>query len=195
MKRRQFVERALQLAGGFAAGTTGVNLLGCKRSRDMKASGVTAVIPMPIQVVIDDVGWWSGEDGSKQQQPYRTGMQRNHVPADYAAIVELGRSLGIRPQAAMILCEWDKDNILGKLPTSTWMGKHWDNSNWVGPWLDEAADIIRQNREHFEVTLHGVGHEYWTGATFTRAESSTWAIPGLFRSNGVPAYLWPQPGT
>ncbi len=125
---------------------------------------------MPIQVVIDDVGWWSGHDGSKQQEPYRTGIPRNHVPEDYEAIVRLGRLLGIRPQAAMILCEWDRKNILRRLPTSTWMGSNWDNSRWVGPWLDKAAHIIRSNADHFEVTMHGVGHEYWADGKFTRAE-------------------------
>jgi hypothetical protein len=129
-------------------------------------------IPLPVQVVIDDVGWWSGEDGSKRQEPYRTGINRNHVPADYQAIADLGRTLGIRPQAAFILCEWDKENILRQVPTSTWMGDKWDNSKWVGPWLEEAAEIIRKNQNYFELTVHGVGHEYWEGGTFTRAEWS-----------------------
>jgi hypothetical protein len=82
------------------------------------------------------VGWWSGEDGSARQEPYRTGIMRNHVPDDYKAIVELGKILGIRPQAAMVLCEWDKFNILRKLPNSTWMGEKWDNIKWVGPWIE-----------------------------------------------------------
>jgi len=139
-------------------------------SQQSNATGVTAVVPMPIQVVIDDVGWWSGHDGSQQQEPYRTGMPRNHVPEDYEAIVRLGRLLGVRPQAAMIMCEWDRNNILRKLPTSTWMGSNWDNSKWVGPWLEKAAHIIRSSSEHFELTMHGIGHEYWTDGKFTRAE-------------------------
>jgi hypothetical protein len=129
---------------------------------------------MPIQVVIDDVGWWSGEDGSERQEPYRTGIDRAHVPADYRAIVELGRALGIRPQAATVLCEWDRENILRALPESTWMGEEWDNRRWVGPWLEEAADVIRQNQAHYELTIHGLGHEYWENGRFTRAE---WAEP------------------
>jgi hypothetical protein len=50
------------------------------------------------------------------------------------------------------------------------MGKKWDNSKWVGPWLEEAADIIRNNQRNYELTLHGVGHEYWIDGKFTRAE-------------------------
>jgi len=136
----------------------------------LSKNGIEAIIPMPIQVVIDDVGWWSGQDGSKQQEPFRTGIGRNHVPADYEAIAELGRLLSIRPQAAMVLCEWDKNNVLRKLPSSTWMGKNWNNSKNIGPWLEEAADIIRNSSKYFEFTLHGIGHEYWKGNNLTRAE-------------------------
>ena len=132
-----------------------------------------ASIPVPIQVVIDDVGWWSGKDGSLQQEPFRTGINRHHTLADYEAIIELGRTLGIRPQAAMVLCEWDRENILRELPESTWMGKKWDNSNWIGPWLDEAADLIQNNHDHFEFTVHGLGHEYWSSGKLARAEWST----------------------
>lgn len=135
---------------------------------DMKPTDLC--IPMAIQVVIDDVGWWSGKNDSAQGGPYRTGMPRDHVPADYAAIVELGKRLGIRPQAAMILCEWDRTNLLRHVPTATWMGRGWDNRRWVGPWLDEAARILHDGREHVALTVHGVGHEYWEHGTFTRAE-------------------------
>jgi hypothetical protein len=132
-----------------------------------------ASIPMPIQVVIDDVGWWSGKDGSQQQEPFRTGINRHHTVADYEAIIELGRALGIRPQAAMVLCEWDRDNILRELPESTWMGTAWDNSRWIGPWLEETADLILNNQDHFELTVHGIGHEHWSNGKLTRAEWST----------------------
>ena len=125
---------------------------------------------MPIQVVIDDVGWWSGHNGTARQEPFRTGINRNHVPADYQAIADLGAKLGVRPQAATIMCEWDRKNILRDVPTTTWMRDKWDNSKWVGPWLDEAAAIIRNNKNHYELTLHGTGHEYWADENYTRAE-------------------------
>jgi hypothetical protein len=134
------------------------------------SGGKNAIIPMPIQVVIYDVGWWSGKYESKNQEPYRTGISRNHVPADYEAIAELEHLLSIRPQEAMVLCEWDKKNSLQGLPSSTWMSKNWNNSKWIGPWMKETADIIQKNNRYFELTLHGIGHEFWTGKKFTRAE-------------------------
>ena len=168
MNRRSFMKRAAQIPAGLAAGSVLPGLAGAPNAQE--SGGVTAAFPMPIQVVIDDVGWWNGHNGSQQQEPFRTGIARNHVPEDYQAIVDLGRALGIRPQAATILCEWDRKNILRKVPTATWMGANWDNSKWVGLWMDKAADIIRGNRAHYELTMHGVGHEYWTDGKFTRAE-------------------------
>ncbi|MCG6190338.1 hypothetical protein [Maribellus maritimus] len=167
--RRKFVKKTVKAAAG-ASILGNMQIISSCTSGKNASDGLEIFIPMPVQVVIDDVGWWSGTDGSEWQEPYRTGINRNHVPADYQAIVELGKSLGIRPQAATILCEWDKYNILSQLPTSTWMGEKWDNSKWVGDWLDEAAEIIRNNKEHFELTVHGIGHEYWENGAFTRAE-------------------------
>lgn len=169
VNRRNFIKKSIQGTAAITGGLTMVNLNALAGKRT-ESGGVTAVIPMPIQVVIDDVGWWSGKDGSKYQQPYRTGIARNHVPADYQAIVVLGKALGIRPQAATVLGEWDRENILRNVPHSNWMGAQWDNSKWVGPWLEEAAHIINSNREHFEITLHGLCHEWWTNGKFTRAE-------------------------
>lgn len=127
-------------------------------------------IPLAIQIVIDDVGWWYGENSSGTGGPYRSGISRYHVPDDYRAIVELGKRLDMCPQAAMVLCEWDRDNILRNVPTSTWMGERWDNTRWVGEWLEEAADIIISNTDHMELTLHGVGHEYWDDLGMSRCE-------------------------
>ncbi len=167
--RRDFVKDTAKLASAMAVSGS-FPVLNLFSVKDKSRQNLQVFIPMPVQVVIDDVGWWSGEDGSKQQEPYRTGINRNHVPADYQAIVELGKSLGIRPQAATILCEWDKENILSQIPTSTWMGEKWNNSKNVGPWMEEAAEIIRNNQDHYEFTLHGIGHEYWENGMFTRAE-------------------------
>ena len=170
ISRRNFVRNAIRISSGVAVLGGFSPLTGFHANRENTGDNIRVFIPMPIQIVIDDVGWWSGEDGSKRQEPFRTGINLNHVPADYQSIANLGRALGIRPQAAFILCEWDKENILRNLPTSTWMGDKWDNSIWIRPWMEEAAEIIRSNQNYFELTLHGIGHEYWEGGTFTRAE-------------------------
>ena len=183
MNRRKFMKKSIQSTAAITVGIHGGKTLASSVNQEVSGNGVSALIPLPIQVVIDDVGWWSGKDGSTYQEPYRTGINRNHVPADYQAIVDLGKALGVRPQAAMVLGEWDKQNILRNVPHSTWMGENWDNSRWVGPWLDEAADIINSNQDNFEITMHGLGHEWWTDGKFTRAE---WADDkGVMRPKNI----------
>jgi len=166
LTRREFTVKSALIGAGLATS----NLVAFARRSSVHNDTMNVTIPLPIQIVIDDVGWWSGKDGHHLQQPYRTGINRNHVPADYMAIVDLGRKLGVRPQAATILCEWDRENILKDVPTITWMREKWNNRKWVGPWLDEASDIIRKNQDHYELTIHGVGHEYWKDENMTRAE-------------------------
>jgi hypothetical protein len=129
-----------------------------------------ACIPIAIQIVVDDVGWWCGTDGNKKGEPYRTGINRSHAPEDYEAIIMLGKKLNMRPQAAMILCEWDRSNMLKELPSSTWMAQNWDNSRWVGPWLDKTSKILQEEHNNIEIVLHGIGHEYWENGVMTRAE-------------------------
>lgn len=179
LSRRKFIKNSTK---GLAAVGLGAALEGCNNNQQSEIK-LAASIPLPIQVVIDDVGWWSGKDGSSYQEPYRTGINRDHVIADYKAIVDLGKALEIRPQAAMVLGEWDRQNILRKVPHCTWMGEKWDNSKWVGPWLEEAADLINSNKQYFEITMHGLGHEWWTNGKFTRAE---WADDkGVMRPKAI----------
>jgi hypothetical protein len=170
MKRRAFIKTTAKGAALVAASTSASALLSSFTDNHAAKGKIKAFIPLPIQVVMDDVGWWSGKDGSAYNEPFRTGINRNHVIADYKAIVELGKSLGIRPQAATVLCEWDKNNILRDVPHSNWMGKKWDNSKWVGPWLEEAADVFNNNKEHIELSMHGLAHEWWEGRIMSRAE-------------------------
>ena len=110
--RRIFLQNLTGFAVAVGLGASGKKLLAMNIKGITSGCGNSAIIPRPIQVVIDDVGWWSGRDGSDKDEPYRTGINRNHVVADYQAIIQLGRALGIRPQAAMVLCEWDRENIL-----------------------------------------------------------------------------------
>lgn len=131
---------------------------------------IQLTIPMPLQVIVDDVGWWSGEDGSQFNQPYRTGIGRDHLPEDYLALAALGKELGMRILAGFVLCEWDKINLLRKLPSATWMGREWDNAGIRSEDKERAAEIIRNERAAIEIALHGIGHEFWVGGRMERAE-------------------------
>ena len=175
MKRRAFIKTTSKGAALAAIGMSSGGLLSSCMNFKSLNNKISAFIPLPIQVVIDDVGWWTGKDGEAENQPYRTGMNRNMVIADFEAVAELGKSLGIRPQAATILCEWDRENILRDIPHCTWMGNKWDNRKNIGPWLEEAADVFNNNKEHIEISMHGLAHEWWIDGKMSRAE---WAESG-----------------
>lgn len=127
-------------------------------------------IPMPLQVCVDDVGWWSGTDGSRWHQPYRTGMGRRHVPEDYSALALLGQRLGMKILAGFVLCEWDRNNLLRDLPSSTWMGADWNNDSLDQDHAEQAAHIVRSSPHAIEIGLHGVGHEFWSNGVMYRSE-------------------------
>lgn len=128
------------------------------------------IIPHPVQLVIDDVGWREGWDVSESGGPFRAGVERLLGRLDYEAIVALGKTLCIRPQCAMVMCEWDTTNICANYPTVTHAGAAWDNTHRVGPWTKECANTFREHSAHVELALHGVGHEHWEDGERTRAE-------------------------
>ena len=70
------------------------------------------VLPSAIQICVDDVGWFLGSDDRYLGRPSRTGMTRRHVPEDYIALNEVGKAIGQKLICALVLGEWDKDNIL-----------------------------------------------------------------------------------
>ena len=134
------------------------------------AATATPTLPRPLQLVVDDVGWREGWDLSARGGPWRAGVNRLLGPADYHAIANIGQALTIRPQAAMVLCEWDRENVCAQFPTTTQHGAAWNNASRIGPWVDECAEIFIERADHVELTMHGVGHEHWEQGRRFRSE-------------------------
>ncbi|MBE0582155.1 MAG: hypothetical protein IH612_00175, partial [Desulfofustis sp.] len=72
-------------------------------------------LPLPLFLVVEDVGWWQGEDGSARGEPFRNRFPRRHCLADYQALVGLSKRLGMRIAIAMVLGEWDTTNLLSEV--------------------------------------------------------------------------------
>ncbi len=128
---------------------------------------------MPVLVSVDDVGWWSGQDGSSVNQPFRTGMKRSHVPEDYQALAALGKALDMKIPAGFVLCEWDKTGLLKSLPSATWMGDQWQGFSQNRAEKEKAAWIIKEAKSFLEPALHGIGHEFWIKGKMDRSEFHT----------------------
>ena len=127
-------------------------------------------LPLPIFLVIEDVGWWQGEDGSSKNQPYRNRFDRRHCLADYQALARLARRLSMRVALGMVMGEWDRTNFLKGVTGATWMGAAWDNTMNRGPWFEEAAGYLRDQRHLLEIALHGICHEFWQDGRMQRSE-------------------------
>lgn len=125
-------------------------------------------IPLPIMPVIEDVGWWRGEDGSAWNQPYRNAFPRDHCPSDYLALLHFARMLRTRPVVALVMGEWDRTDFLATIPEATWMGEEWNNGVNIGPWLDQAAESLRTGL--LELAIHGICHEFWGKEKMERTE-------------------------
>lgn len=119
-------------------------------------------IPVALQLVLDDVGWMDGMipywDG---WNPNRTGMPRKHVLEDYIALNEIGRAIGMKINGMFVIGEWDRKNILRKVPCATKYGDQWDHSQFLDA---EEAEKIRDylnTCEYLELGIHGLMHEAW----------------------------------
>ena len=155
----------------------------------MKAEDIR--IPAALQLAIDDVGWMDGRIPYWDNwSPNRTGMPRRHVLEDYIVMNEVGRSIGMKINILFVLGEWDRHNILRKVPYASKYGEAWDSA----PFLDaREAEKIRDylnSCDYLEIGIHGLLHEAWDekgnclGGEFT--------VPADFQPGGplVPVPEW-----
>lgn len=121
------------------------------------------MIPQALQIVVDDLGWFCGDDDRKCGGASRSGMPRRHGYKDYEAMHELGKALDQKILCGFCLAEWDPDNRLKKFPQISKYGENWDNASYLD--IDEAkkcAKIINDS-PYIDFTLHGMGHGYYGG--------------------------------
>jgi len=119
------------------------------------------IIPKPLQIVVDDMGWFCPNDDREKGGPSRTAMSRPHVAADYEAINNLGKALDMKINCAFIIGEWDPDNRLKDIPNLSKWGKDWDNVYYIDKnKLIECIDVIN-NSPFIDIAVHGLMHGYY----------------------------------
>lgn len=119
------------------------------------------VIPRPLQIVVDDLGWFRGTDDRANGGASRTGMCRPHCYKDYVAVNELGKALGQKVFCAFCLSEWDPDNRLKKFHTMSKYGDNWDNASYIDiEEVKRCARVINES-EYIDFALHGMNHGYY----------------------------------
>jgi hypothetical protein len=138
----------------------------------MNSNKKNIIFPRPFAFAIDDLGWSTGTSSGegKNQGPSRIGIDRKMDIDDYKCIVEVAKHVGVRIQGLFVLAEMDRENILAKFPTTTWMGKDWDNTANKCQENIDIMNFVKDNSADIEFGLHGVGHEYWINGMKKRAE-------------------------
>ena len=129
------------------------------------------IIPSSLQITMDDVGWFNGEDDRKNGGSARTAMTRRHCAEDYAAINELGKRLNMRINCAFILGEWDPDNRLRSIKCLSKYGDKWNNAAYLGKEEMQAVVDTVNNSPYIDIAVHGLLHNYYkSGIAYTNSD-------------------------
>lgn len=119
------------------------------------------VIPSPLQITMDDLGWFSGTDGRKEMEPARTGITRRHCAEDYEVVNEIGRRLGMKINCAFVMGEWDPDNRLKSIPHLSPYGTNWNNAaSFDSKEAQRCVEVINSS-EFIDLAVHGLHHTYY----------------------------------
>ena len=119
------------------------------------------VLPVALQVVMDDIGWFNGRDTRCTEGPSRTGFPRKHVAEDYAVIDAIGRAIGQKINCPLVIGEWDKKNRLRGMPHATNDEKGWDMASQINYAEAERCFDTMEHAEYLEYAFHGLMHGYW----------------------------------
>jgi hypothetical protein len=131
------------------------------------------IFPRAFAFAVDDLGWNQGSDLSRDSLPgpHRTGVKRDFELKDYQYMIDAARAAGARIQCLFILSEMDRENILARFPTTTYLRDKWNNSFRVNEQQKVIMNFVRDQSAYMEFGLHGTGHEYWApGEPQKRAE-------------------------
>lgn len=117
-----------------------------------------AVLPIALQVCLDDIAWHKGNDDRTIGKPSRSGIPRMHAPEDYYAVNEVGRAINMKILGPLCLGEWDRDNLLRGEIGISYNPHNWDRKNEID--YDMAAKYFEaaESSEYIEYAVHGLLH-------------------------------------
>ena len=120
------------------------------------------IIPVAIQIGLDDVAWDKGHDLRVIGQQSRTGIPRYHTIEDYEAVEMLGKALNQKILCHICMIDWDKDNLLRGQKGITHNPDGWDRAAEIDIEKMERFAAYMSEAEYMELALHGVSHGAYT---------------------------------
>jgi len=118
-------------------------------------------IPIAMQIRVDDVAWHEGADMRLMSRPSRSGLPRRHHPMDYVILNEIGKRINMKIGCSLVLCDWDKDNILRGVPHVTWNPEGWDRASEIDMEYAEKCFEMLDGGEYLDYNIHGICHGYY----------------------------------
>ena len=118
-------------------------------------------IPRPLQIVVDDLGWFCAEDDRQSGGPSRTGVGRKHCYKDYYAVNELGKRLDMKINCAFVIGEWDDENSLRSVKHLSKYGSEWDNAKYFDAQEMKRCVAAINAAEYIDFAVHGLLHGYY----------------------------------
>ncbi len=120
------------------------------------------IIPVAIQIGLDDVGWDNGNDLRTIGQQSRTGIPRLHTIEDYEAVEALGRALNQKLLCFICMIDWDKDNLLRGQKGITHNPDGWNRAAEIDVKKMERFAAYLSDAKYMELAVHGVSHGAYT---------------------------------
>ena len=119
------------------------------------------IIPVGMAIIVDDVGWFNGNDERMINGSARSGIPRFHTPEDIKALNAVAEGLGIKIGCSLVLGEWDKNNRLRGVPRVTANPETWDAScNSRMKYAEEYFEALESSKG-LEYYVHGLMHAYY----------------------------------
>ncbi|MBR6766445.1 MAG: hypothetical protein IKM02_00675 [Clostridia bacterium] len=141
---------------------------------------MSVMISRPLQIVIDDLGWFCPDDDRETGGASRSGASRRHDHRDYIAINELGRQLNMKVNCAFVVGEWDPDNRLKGIKCLSKYDGRWDNARYLDREETRLCAEAINASGFIDVGLHGLMHGYYTpGIDNTDLSDYYYEINGL----------------
>ena len=116
-----------------------------------------AIIPLSFYFELDDLGWDNGWDLRCVGKPSSSGVPRHHTIEDYEVLQKITEQTGKHIAAAIVVGDWDKDNILRGEVGLTHDPYGWNRAAEIDiSKFERIRDILDNGKLDFMV--HGILH-------------------------------------
>ena len=115
------------------------------------------IIPISFVFELDDLGWDDGHDLRLYGKASRSGFPRRHCYEDYEVLTRIAEKTGKSLSAAIVVGDWDKDNLMRGKVGFTHQPYDWDRASEINlVQTRRMIDLIESSP--IDYMVHGMLH-------------------------------------